>query len=190
MAFTNAYKIVVLGDFASGKTTWVHDQLSQVPFSKKYLPTLGVDVYPISLETLEGVVTFNVWDCAGQEKYGGLRDGYYINGEACIAFFDLSSPLSFIRTAEKVKDYQRLRPNTSILWVGNKCDLDLNEKTKEFNKLIEEKLANKKYLKISMKDGTNKNLVLPSLYEMLPKKSISKKRTHNYNLRDCKRVRV
>lgn len=23
---------------------------------------------------------FNVWDTAGQEKFGGLRDGYYIQG--------------------------------------------------------------------------------------------------------------
>ena len=24
---------------------------------------------------------FNVWDTAGQEKFGGLRDGYYIQGQ-------------------------------------------------------------------------------------------------------------
>ena len=26
-------------------------------------------------------MVFNVWDTAGQEKYGGLRDGYYIQGK-------------------------------------------------------------------------------------------------------------
>ena len=25
-----------------------------------------------------GAIRFNVWDTAGQEKFGGLRDGYYI----------------------------------------------------------------------------------------------------------------
>jgi GTP-binding nuclear protein Ran len=25
-----------------------------------------------------------VWDTAGQEKFGGLRDGYYINGQCGI----------------------------------------------------------------------------------------------------------
>ena len=25
----------------------------------------------------------NIWDTAGQEKFGGLRDGYYIKGSYC-----------------------------------------------------------------------------------------------------------
>ena len=28
--------------------------------------------------TNRGAIRFNVWDTAGQEKFGGLRDGYYI----------------------------------------------------------------------------------------------------------------
>ena len=27
---------------------------------------------------IRGAIRFNVWDTAGQEKFGGLRDGYYI----------------------------------------------------------------------------------------------------------------
>lgn len=30
--------------------------------------------------TNRGPIKFNVWDTAGQEKFGGLRDGYYIQG--------------------------------------------------------------------------------------------------------------
>lgn len=30
--------------------------------------------------TNRGQIKFNVWDTAGQEKFGGLRDGYYIQG--------------------------------------------------------------------------------------------------------------
>lgn len=29
-------------------------------------------------------MVFNVWDTAGQEKFGGLRDGYYIQGKQCL----------------------------------------------------------------------------------------------------------
>lgn len=31
--------------------------------------------------TNRGPIKFNVWDTAGQEKFGGLRDGYYIQGK-------------------------------------------------------------------------------------------------------------
>ena len=38
--------------------------------------TLGVEVHPIQFSTNLGPIQFNVWDTAGQEKFGGLRDGY------------------------------------------------------------------------------------------------------------------
>lgn len=34
----------------------------------------------MSFHTNRGSITYNVWDTAGQEKFGGLRDGYYIQG--------------------------------------------------------------------------------------------------------------
>lgn len=44
------------------------------------IATLGVEVHPLSFHTNRGTITYNVWDTAGQEKFGGLRDGYYIQG--------------------------------------------------------------------------------------------------------------
>ncbi len=41
-----------------------------------FTATLGVEVYPLKFHTNCGVIQFNVWDTAGQEKFGGLRDGY------------------------------------------------------------------------------------------------------------------
>ena len=38
--------------------------------------TLGVEVHPLKFFTNLGPIQFNVWDTAGQEKFGGLRDGY------------------------------------------------------------------------------------------------------------------
>lgn len=47
------------------------------------LATLGVEVHPLVFHTNRGAIRFNVWDTAGQEKFGGLRDGYYIQGKCC-----------------------------------------------------------------------------------------------------------
>jgi GTP-binding nuclear protein Ran len=33
----------------------------------------------------------NVWDTAGNEKLGGLRDAYYINARAAIVMYDITS---------------------------------------------------------------------------------------------------
>ena len=37
-------------------------------------------MHPLVFHTNRGPIRFNVWDTAGQEKFGGLRDGYYIQG--------------------------------------------------------------------------------------------------------------
>lgn len=50
------------------------------------IATLGVEVHPLTFFTNFGTICFNVWDTAGQEKFGGLRDGYYIQGQCGYAF--------------------------------------------------------------------------------------------------------
>jgi len=84
------WKLVLVGDGGVGKTTLVKRHLTG-EFEKKYIPTLGVEVHPLKFTTNCGVICFNVWDTAGQEKMGGLRDGYYIQGECAIIMFDVTS---------------------------------------------------------------------------------------------------
>merc|ERR1712235_94781 len=71
------FKLVLVGDGGVGKTTFVKRHLTG-EFEKKYVATLGVEVHPLVFHTNRGALRFNVWDTAGQEKFGGLRDGYYI----------------------------------------------------------------------------------------------------------------
>ena len=68
------FKLVLVGDGGVGKTTFVKRHLSG-EFEKKYVATLGVEVRALDFVTTYGKIRFNVWDTAGQEKVGGLRDG-------------------------------------------------------------------------------------------------------------------
>lgn len=77
------FKCVLVGDGGTGKTTFVKRHLTG-EFEKKYVATLGVEVHPLVFHTNRGAIRFNVWDTAGQEKFGGLRDGYYI--QVCSTF--------------------------------------------------------------------------------------------------------
>lgn len=95
----NEYKIVLIGDGGVGKTSYSHRLLSG-EFENKHIPTLGVEVHPLKLYTSQGSILFYMWDCAGIERFGGLRDGYYLQANACIVMFDVTDPASYERVSE------------------------------------------------------------------------------------------
>jgi len=116
------WKLVLVGDGGVGKTTLVKRHLTG-EFEKKYIPTLGVEVHPLKFATNCGVICFNVWDTAGQEKMGGLRDGYYIQGECAIIMFDVTSRITYRNVPEWYKDIVRVCESIPIVLVGNKVDV-------------------------------------------------------------------
>ena len=116
------YKIVIVVDGRVGKTTFLNHHLNG-RFSEEYKPTLGVDVYPIYFETNYGGIIFDVWDTAGQEKFGGLRDGYYIEARGAIAMFDTTSE-DTLRNVEKwINDIKNTSGEIPISIYGTKSDI-------------------------------------------------------------------
>ncbi|VEL33787.1 unnamed protein product [Protopolystoma xenopodis] len=80
------FKLVLVGDGGTGKTTFVKRHMTA---------TLGVEIHPLDFHTTRGKIRFNVWDTAGQEKFGGLRDGYYIQGQCAVIMFDVTSRVTY-----------------------------------------------------------------------------------------------
>merc|ERR1712228_443376 len=116
------FKLVLVGDGGVGKTTFVKRHLTG-EFEKKYIATLGVEVHPMPFFTNHGQVKFNVWDTAGQEKLGGLRDGYYIRGQCGIIMFDTCSRITYANVPKWYKDLTRVCETIPIVLVGNKVDI-------------------------------------------------------------------
>lgn len=116
------FKCVLVGDGGTGKTTFVKRHMTG-EFEKKYVATLGVEVHPLVFHTNRGAIRFNVWDTAGQEKFGGLRDGYYIQGQCAIVMFDVTSRVTYKNVPNWHRDLVRVCENIPIVLCGNKVDI-------------------------------------------------------------------
>lgn len=127
------FKLILVGDGGTGKTTFVKRHLTG-EFEKRYVATVGVDVHPLTFYTNRGLICFNCWDTAGQEKFGGLRDGYYIEGQCAIIMFDVTSRNTYKNVPNWYRDITRVCDNIPIVLVGNKVDCaDRQVKAKMIN---------------------------------------------------------
>ena len=65
----------------------------------------------------------SVQDTAGQEKFGGLRDGYYIQGQCGIIMFDVTAKITYRSVPNWHRDLERVCENIPIVLCGNKVDV-------------------------------------------------------------------
>jgi len=153
------FKLILVGDGGTGKTTFVKRHLTG-EFEKKYVPTLGVEVHPLRFTTNCGQICFNVWDTAGQEKFGGLRDGYYIQAQAAIIMFDVTSRMTYKNVPNWHRDLTRVCEGIPVVLTGNK--VDVKDRKVKAKAITFHRKKNLQYYDISAK--SNYNFEKPFLY--------------------------
>ena len=116
------FKIVLVGNGGVGKTTFVKRHLTG-EFEKKYVATLGVEVHPLKFRTNYGTICFNVWDTAGVDKFGGLRDGYYIKADGAMILFSATDMQSYRDVGKWENSVRNTTGYIPIVLCCNKVDV-------------------------------------------------------------------
>jgi GTP-binding nuclear protein Ran len=116
MTSSTKYKVSIVGDAGVGKTTWLKRHRTG-KFTTNYIATMGVEVHPLSFYSNKGQVILNTWDCAGQEKLRGEKEGYWTGSDAIIVMFDVTSKTSFKSVCKWIKDVRKAVPIAQIIVV-------------------------------------------------------------------------
>ncbi|XP_043744348.1 ras-related protein Rab-32 [Cervus elaphus] len=121
------FKVLVIGELGVGKTSIIKRYVHQL-FSQHYRATIGVD---FALKVLNWdsrtLVRLQLWDIAGQERFGNMTRVYYKEAVGAFVVFDISRGSTFDAVLKWKSDLDSKvhLPNGSpipAVLLANKCD--------------------------------------------------------------------
>jgi len=117
------YKVLVVGDLACGKTSFIHRYVNHT-FSTTYRATIGVD---FALKNLhfdsKTAIRLQLWDIAGQERFGHMTRVYYKEAVGAMIVFDVTREKTFTGVSKWKVDIDENLQNIPVVLLANKCDL-------------------------------------------------------------------
>jgi len=123
------YKILVVGDIGTGKTSIIKRFVHNI-FSMHYKSTIGVD---FALKVInwdpKTEVRLQLWDIAGQERFGNMTRVYYKEAVGAFIVFDVTRISTFEAVAKWKADidakvtYGPEDKPIPVVLLANKCDL-------------------------------------------------------------------
>jgi small GTP-binding protein len=174
-------KIIVVGDIGTGKTSFVR-QFVEGDFSEFYKSTIGVDfANKIVQWNVTTFVDVQLWDIAGQERYGNMTSVYYRQAVGALVVFDVTLPSTRTMVQMWKKDIDdkvrtsRGQPVPALL-LGNKIDLiPSRDAWEQGRKELDDFVRANNFLRFfetSAKDRTNVNEAMMCLVDYIMRNKI------------------
>ena len=175
-------KILLIGESGVGKTSIISQYVEET-FKEDQETSAGASFSTKKLELKNGnLVTLEIWDTAGQEKFRALTQLFYKESSAAILVYDITRKDSF----EQIKEYwfnqvkEKSPNNVIIALAANKIDLFENEEVEE---KIARDFANEIGAIFMMTSAKNKDGI-DELFDIIANKilvRLYKFVTYNYN---------
>jgi len=119
------FKILVLGKASSGKTSLV-DRFAKSIFSKKYNPTLGLNLVSKIIKIDDRSINLSIWDTGGFYDFDKLTYFYFKGSSGVIIVIDSTDPKGIQKLDKYISSIEAQCSHIPIIIALNKSDLDVN----------------------------------------------------------------
>ena len=129
-------KIVLLGNINVGKTSIASRYCKNV-FNEHHINTIGGAYQQQKVILSNGsAVKLHIWDTSGQERFRAMTNLYYRDAQVAILTYDVTNESSFTGIEFWIKElkYKVENDNMILCLVGNKCDVNEDERKVSTNK--------------------------------------------------------
>lgn len=118
----NLLKIIVVGEPGIGKSCTIKRYVDDT-FDANYKITMGVDFHLKILKMANQVIKLQLWDVAGQERFGPFLKVYFREAAGAIVVFDITSRSTFDRVPYWKNMVVESCSTIPCVLLANKCDL-------------------------------------------------------------------
>jgi Ras-related protein Rab-2A len=167
------YKLCIFGDGGVGKTTLTHRFLQGV-FKEDYHLTIGMDFYLKKIEINDKIISLQIWDFAGEEKFRFLLPSAIMGANGALFMYDITRYQTFNNLDNWLSVFNETIKKEGLLvstiLVGSKIDLAENravsiEEAMRYNK--ERKFQD--FIECSSKTGENVETIFKRIGEIMIK---------------------
>jgi small GTP-binding protein len=167
--FERTFKIILLGDYAVGKTS-ILNRFLQNEYNPEYIPTISTNILEKKFRFQNYLIRLMLWDTTGERELNEMRREFCANTHVCLIVYDICRLSSF----KNIEEWYRILLDSinykPTIWVvGNKIDLNNSRvvKKEEVKKKAEELTFN--YIEVSAKTGENIRILFMSILKDLLK---------------------
>ena len=120
--FNNIIKILVVGDYAVGKTNFIL-QFVEHQFYESVPITTSCDIKSKIIQVKNKQIKLQLWDTCGQEKFRSVTKSLFAKADGIILIFDITNYSSFVNLSQWLDLISETCGDANVIIVGNKVDL-------------------------------------------------------------------